>query len=136
MQIEKLLILLCSGKLVLIGGHFGVSLRVGEIDEVISALLYVLLIEFDDCGLEIFVDLIDVVLLQILLLTSSNITGASYFPRLEKDALAPVECLQYLLEHIFVSPKIEFTPLALLLCSSCGIGLPCSSEHYVCDIKK
>ena len=44
MQIEKLLVLLLSGELVLIGGSFGVSVQVGEIDEVISALLYELLI--------------------------------------------------------------------------------------------
>ena len=30
-QIEKLLVLLCSGELVLIDGHFGVSVRVGEL---------------------------------------------------------------------------------------------------------
>ena len=71
-QIEQLLVLLCSGELVLIDGRFGVSVRVGKIDEVISALLYVLLIEFDDCGLAIFFDLIDAVLVQILLLTSGE----------------------------------------------------------------
>ena len=114
-QIEKLLILLCSGELVLIDGSFGVSVRVGEIDEVISALLYVLLIEFDDRGLAIFVDLIDVLLIQILLLTSGNITSALDFLSLDKDALAPVECLHSLLEHIFVGPRIEFTLLAILL---------------------
>ena len=121
-QIEKLLVLLCSGELVFIDGLFGVSVRVGEIDEVISALLYVLLIEFGDRGFAIFVDLIDVVLVQILLLTSGNITGAPDFFSLEKDALAPVECLQSLLEHRFVDPKIEFTLLALLLRPSCQIG--------------
>ena len=122
MQIEQLLVLLCSGKLVLIDGRFGVSVRVGEIDEVISALLYVLLIEFNDCGLAIFIDLIYVVLVQILLLTSGNITGAPDFLSLEKDALALVECLQSILEHRFVGPKIYFTLLALLLCLSCRIG--------------
>ena len=45
-------------------GRFGVSVRVGEIDEMISAFFYVLLIEFDDRGLAIFVDMIDVVLVQ------------------------------------------------------------------------
>ena len=105
-KIEQLLFLLCLDELVLIDGRFGVSVRVGEIDEVISALLYILLIEFDDCGLAIFVDLIDLVLVQILLLTSGNITGAPDFLRLEKDALAPVECLQSLLKHIFVGQKI------------------------------
>ena len=88
----------------------------------ISVLLYVLLIEFDDHGLAIFVDLIDVVLVQILLLNSGNITGAPYFLSLEKDALAPVECLESLLEHRFVVPNIEFTLLALLLNSICQIG--------------
>ena len=88
----------------------------------ISALLYVLLIEFDDRGLAIFVDLIDVVLVQILLMTSRNITGAHDLLSLKKDALDPVECLQSLLEHIFVVPKIEFTLLALLLRPSCRIG--------------
>ena len=89
MQIEHLLVLLCSDELVLIDGHFGVSVRVGEIEQVISTLLYVLLIKFDDHSLAIFVDLIDVVLVQILLLTSGNITGAPDFLSLEKDALAP-----------------------------------------------
>ena len=81
----------------------------------ISALLYVHLIELDDRGLAIFVDLIDVVLVQILLLTSGNITGAPDFLSLEKDVLYPVEYLQSLLETRFVGPKIEFTLLALLL---------------------
>ena len=118
-----MIVLLCSGELVLIDGLFGVSVRIGEIDEVISALLYVLLIKFDDRGLAIFVDLIDVVLVQILLLTRGNITGAPYFLSLEKDALSPMEFLQSLLEHRFVVPKIEFTLLALLLQPSCRIGV-------------
>ena len=122
MQIEQLLVLLCSGKLLLIDGRFGVSVRVGEIDEVISALLYVLLTEFDDRGLAIFVDLIDVVLVQILLLTSGNITGAPYLLRLEKDALASVEYIQSLLEHRFVGPNIEFNLLAILLRPRFRIG--------------
>ena len=88
----------------------------------ISALLYVLLIDFDDRSLAIFVDLIDVFLVQILLLTSGNITAAPDLLSLEKDALAPVECLQSLLEHRFVGPKIEFTMLALLPRPSCPIG--------------
>ena len=88
----------------------------------ISDLLYLLLIKFDDHGIAIFVDLIDVVLVQILLLTSGNITGAPYFLSLEKDALSPVECLWSLLEHIFVGPNIQFTLLALLLRPSCQIG--------------
>ena len=88
----------------------------------ISALLYVLLIEFDDLSLAIFVDLIDVLLVQILLLNSRKITGASDFLSLEKDALPPVECLQSLFEHIFVVPKIKFTLLAFIICPSCRIG--------------
>ena len=119
MQIQQLLVLLCYGKLVLIDGRFGVSIWVGEIDKVIFTLLYVLLIEFDDRGLAIFVDLIYVVLVKILLLTSRNITGNLDFLSLEKDALPPVECLRSLLEHRFFIPKIEFTLLALLLHPSC-----------------
>ena len=122
MQIEQLLVLLCLGELVLIDGRFCVSVWVGEIDEGISALLYVLLIEFDDRGLAIFIDLIDVVLVQILLLTSGNITCAPDFFSIEKDALAPVEGFQSLIEHIFVGPRIEFNLLVLLLCPSLQIG--------------
>ena len=85
-----MLVLLCLGKLVLIDGCFGVSVWVGEMDEVMSALLYVLFIEFNDCGLAIFVDLIDVVLVHILLLTSGNITSAPDLLSLKKDVLAPV----------------------------------------------
>ena len=121
-QIEQLLVLLFSGELLLIDGRFGVSVHIGEIDKVISALLYVLLTKFDDRGLAIFVDMIDMVLVQIFLLTSWNITGSPDFLSLEKDALAPVDCHQSLLEHRFVGPKIEFTLLALLLCPSCRIG--------------
>ena len=66
--------------------------------------------------------MIDVVLVHILLLTSGNITGAPDFLSFEEDVLAPVECLQSLLEHIFVRPKIEFTLLALLLSPSYRIG--------------
>ena len=88
----------------------------------ISALLYILLIEFDDRGLAIFVDLLNMVPVQIILLTSRNITGSPYLISLEKDALAPLECIQSLLENIFVGPKIEFTLLALLVHPSFRIG--------------
>ena len=113
------------GEFVLIDGRFGVFVRVGEIDKVISALLYVLLIKFDDRSLAIFVDLIDVVLVQILLLTSGNITGAPDFLSLEKDVLAPVECLQSFL-RIYLSAQRLNLPCLLFFfapASELGAGL-------------
>ena len=119
---EQLLVLLFSGKLVLIDGSFCVSVQVGEIDEVISALLYVLLTEFDDGGLAILFDLIYVVLVQILLLTSGNITGAPDFLSLEKDALAPVECPQFLLEHRLSSQRLDLPCLLFLFAPVTELG--------------
>ena len=101
---------------------FGVCVRVGEIDEMISALLYLLLIEFDDRGLAIFVDLIDVVLVQILLVTSGNITGAPYFLSLEKDVLAPMECLQSFLRIYFSAQRLNLPCLLFFFAPATELG--------------
>ena len=88
----------------------------------ISALLYLLLIEFDYRGLAIFVDLIVVVLVQILLLTSGNITGAPDFLSLENDVLAPVECLQSFLRIYLSAQRLNLPCLLFFFAPADELG--------------